>query len=226
VLAACIYLSDAADRRQALAVVTAFLALVVVAVGAPSLGDNLGALLTLVPVFGLTLWVLSGRRVRGRTVTGIVVAAVIATGIATGVDLLRPPNARTHLGRFAAQLANGHASDAWATVARKVDANMHGFTASVWTVIIVIIAVVMLALLALQRFTGLLPMGSAHRAGVTAALAAGIIGFLVEDSGPIITALVFVSVGPYLILLGLARQRPASPAGVASERDELSYLKT
>jgi hypothetical protein len=51
----------------------------------------------------------------------------------------------------------------------------------------------------------LLPAGSALRAGVVGTIAAGLQGWLVNDSGVVVSALVFVFVGPYLTLLALSR---------------------
>jgi hypothetical protein len=49
----------------------------------------------------------------------------------------------------------------------------------------------------------LLPAGSALRAGVVGTVAAGLLGWLVNDSGVVVSGLVFVFVGPYMTLLAL-----------------------
>ena len=56
-----------------------------------------------------------------------------------------------------------------------------------------------------------MPPGSALRAGVVATLGVGIIGNALNDSGVVVTALVFVYVGPFLTLLALEGDRPAVP---------------
>ena len=62
----------------------------------------------------------------------------------------------------------------------------------------------MLYLLVIARgWQRLLPAGSALRAGVVGTVAAGLLGWLVNDSGVVVSALVFVFVGPYLTLLAL-----------------------
>ena len=50
-----------------------------------------------------------------------------------------------------------------------------------------------------------MPRGSALRAGVVAALLCGLLGFAVNDSGTVVTALVFVYMGPFVTLLALRR---------------------
>ena len=86
-----------------------------------------------------------------------------------------------------------------------------------------ITAAFMLYVLVVARgWQRLLPAGSVVRIGVVATLAAGVVGWLVNDSGVVVTALVFVFVGPYLTLLALHKEsgaptllepapRPATP---------------
>jgi len=226
VLAAGLHLMHAPRRREALVAVGAFFVIVVLADGAPSIGDDVGGILTLVPVFGLAFLVLCGRKLRWRTVALALGATVAIVALAAGVDLLRAPESRTHLGRFVADIADPGSSPALTTIARKASTNVRVFTQSVWTWLIVVIAAFMLGLLGLQRrFTELLPPGSPHRVVVMGALAAGILGFLLNDSGSVVTALVFVFIGPYLTLLALAPRRllpgdraERGPANRAGER--------
>lgn len=51
----------------------------------------------------------------------------------------------------------------------------------------------------------LLPAGSALRAGVIGTIGAGLLGWLVNESGVVVSGLVFVFVGPYLTLPALHR---------------------
>jgi Glycosyl transferase family 2 len=207
VIAAAIHVEHGPRRREALLTVAVLLGLCVVVDGAPSLGDDVGGIATLVPVFGLLAVVLWGRRISWRTVGAVLAAMVVLLGVATGIDLLRPPEARTHLGRFVTDLANGNGNSA-TTIARKAATNVRVFGASVWTWMVPIIAVFMLYLLVYEeRGAELLPRGSPRRAGVIGALAAGLLGFAVNDSGVIVTAVVFVYLGPYLTLLALDADR-------------------
>ena len=94
------------------------------------------------------------------------------------------------------------------TVGRKLTTNIRVFTGSFWTWIVPVIALVLLFFLVVQRgWERDMPKGSALRAGVAAALLCGLLGFAVNDSGTVVTALVFVYLGPFITLLALDRGR-------------------
>jgi hypothetical protein len=208
-IAACIHVEYAPRRREAVLTAGVLLGLAVIADGAPNLGDDVGGIVTLVPVFGLTLVALSGRRVSWRTVGWVALGLVVVLGVAVGIDLLRPADSRTHLGRFVSDLFGG-SGESGTTIARKAATNVRVLGASIWTWMVPIIAVFSLFLLVyMQRGSELLPPGSARRVGVYSALAAGLLGFAVNDSGVVVTALVFVYLGPYLTLLALDADRGA-----------------
>ena len=162
-LGAAMHVQYAPRRREALIAVRLCFLLVIVADGAPGLGDDAGGILALVPLFALTLYGFRGTKIRLRTLALIGVATVVALGIAAGVDLLRPPEARTHLGRFAASLFGSDGSDVLGTtVLRKQAANFRILTKSVWTWVIPAAALFMLYVLVWERRgSQLLPRGSA-----------------------------------------------------------------
>ena len=56
-------------------------------------------------------------------------------------------------------------------------------------------------------------MGRPLRAGVIGVLAAGVVGWLVNDSGIVVTALVFVYLGAYLTLLAIEDRSAQLKAG-------------
>lgn len=203
VLLAALHVHHAPRRDEALVSAAALLAVVAIADGAPQLGADVGGILTLVPVFGLTLWVLSGRRISWRVlaVAGVVTLAVLA--VAVGVDLLRAPEARSHLGRFVLASGDDQATF-WTTIERKWATNVRVFQRSIWTWMVPIVGVFALYVLVVARgWRRLLPVGSATRAGVIGVLATGLLGWLVNDSGVVVAALAFVYVGPLLTLLAL-----------------------
>ena len=207
VLLGAIHVAFAPRRREAVFAVACLFAFVVVIDGAPALGSDVGGILTLVPVFGLTLLVLSGRRVTTRALVVAGVVTVVALALATGIDLLRPADTRTHLGRLVGDVG----SDGWGafttTVERKLAVNFRTYR-SPWSWTVVIIALYMLYVLGWARgWRQLLPPRSALRAGVVGTLAAGLLGYAVNDSGVVVTAVVFVYLGPFLTLLALLRER-------------------
>jgi hypothetical protein len=202
------HLRWAARPREALVAVAGLLLLVVVIDGAPSLGSDVGGILTLVPVMGLALVAFSGRRVSWKTVGVLVGMTVVLLTAATVVDLLRPPEARTHLGRVVTDVKSGGGSPLFTTIARKMATNLRVFKTSVWSWVVPIIGAFLLYLLVWERRLGrLLPRGSPLRIGVVAALAVGVLGFAVNDSGVVVTALVYLYLGPYLTLLALDGQK-------------------
>jgi hypothetical protein len=206
-LAAALHLQYAPRRREAWVAVAGFLLLLVVVDGAPSLGSDVGGIITLVPVVGLALVAFSGRRISWRTLLVVAGILVAVLGAATVIDLLRPPEARTHLGRVVTDVGHAGGSSFVTTVARKMATNLRVFQATVWSWLVPIIGAFLLYLLVWERRLGrLLPRGSPLRIGVIAALGAGILGFAVNDSGVIITALVYLYLGPYLTLLALDAQ--------------------
>lgn len=216
VIAACLHVEHAPRRREALFTAACFLAVVALSDGAPSLGNDVGGILTLVPVFGLTLIALSGHRLNARHVLIAGSLAALLLGVATAIDLLREPEARTHLGRFAADLFGGEGT-AGTTISRKLATNLRVLGSSIWAWMVPIAAVFMLYVLVhLGRGEELLPRGSARRVGVLATIAVGLLGFAVNDSGVVVTALVFVYLGPYLTLVALHRQ--GEPVLVVSDR--------
>jgi hypothetical protein len=214
VLFGVIHVWAAPRRSEALWTVGALFAFVVLLDGAPSLGDDVGGILTLVPVFGITLFVLSGRKVRLRTlvVVGLCAAAVLA--VATGVDLLRPAESRTHLGQLVTDMRTSGSGTFTTTLARKFATNLRTYK-SVWLWVIVIIAVYLVFFVAWGRgWARLVPKGSPLRVGVLAVLAAGLAGNFLNDSGAVVTALVFVYLGPFVTMLALGQEAESSGAGV------------
>jgi hypothetical protein len=207
VLLGAIHVAYAPRRQEAVLAVACLYAFVVVLDGAPSLGSDVGGILTLVPVFGLTLLVLSGRRVTTRALVTAGVVTVVALAFATGIDLLRPASTRTHLGRLVGDIGTDGFSALTTTASRKLAVNFRTYR-SPWSWTVVIIAVYMLYVLGWARgWRDLLPPRSALRAGVVGTLAAGLVGYAVNDSGVVVTAVVFVYLGPFLTLLALLRER-------------------
>jgi hypothetical protein len=213
VLLGAIHVHHAPRRQEALLAVACLFGFVVLIDGAPGLGSDVGGILTLVPVFGLTLLVLSGRRLSWRAVAVAGAVTAFAIVLATGIDMLRPVDSRTHLGRLVADVQNDGIGVFGTTLSRKVAANFRTY-GSTWSWSVVIIALYMLYVLGwTPGWRDLLPSGSSLRAGVVGTLAAGLLGYAVNDSGVVVTAVVFVYLGPFLTMLALQRERGA-PASI------------
>ncbi len=186
--------------RVAFAVVV--FAVVVVLDGAPTLGADVGGVLASVPAFAVCTLLLLGRRIRLRLVALIGAATVGILVLFALIDLSRPVESRTHLGRFAAKLIDG---DGALIVQRKLDANISILTSTIWTVVIPI-ALIFLAYLTwrpnrmLQRING---RHTTFRAFGTSALTLGVLAWALNDSGVSIPALMLTVALPYTAYLAL-----------------------
>jgi hypothetical protein len=155
-------------------------------------------------VFGATLLAFRGRRLTGKAVAAVVGVAVGVLALATTVDLVRPQDRRTHLGRLVADSWHHGVGELVTTIARKSEANVRLLRLTPWAWAVPIIAAFLLYVLVVRRgWAHLLPPRSPLRLGVVGALTAGVLGSVVNDSGVIVTALVLVEVGPLLAMLVL-----------------------
>ncbi len=203
-------------RRLWLAGAAGLLALVVVVDGHPALGADVGGVLALVPAALVALALLAGARVR--PVQGLAIAAAAVTTVAffAALDLARPPDRRTHLGRFAAQVLDG-GEGVGTVIERKLGANLSLLRSSVWTLAIPVVLAA-LALLVRRRPGGLRRLEAAVpglRAGLVAALVLAVLGAALNDSGVAVPAMMLAVVLPYLTVLAVDLAVPPGPPGRA-----------
>ena len=217
IIAGLVHVHHAAPHRrtEALATTAVLFALVVVCDGWPTLGADFGGTLTLVPIFALCVVAMLGRRVRFRTVALAVLGTVLTVAALIALDLLRAPDQRTHVGRFVSGILNDH-STFFTTVGRKWQTNMRVFRGSIWTWTVPIISLFLVYVLVIAGgWERLLPRPSAVRVAVVGTLFAGVLGWLTNDSGVVVTALAFVFIAPFITLLALAP--PLSASALAAE---------
>jgi hypothetical protein len=190
-------------RRQAAALVLigGFVALVVD--GAPSLGDDIGGILALVPAVALLAALVAGVRVTARRVVPVAVAAVVVAVGAALADYARPAASRTHAGRFVGDVLHG---DAGPTVHRKLDAVLSSFATPAVTLLVVV--TVVLAVLAWRRR---LPITVDFVPGVAAAAAAvavlAVVGSALNDSGIFVGAAALLAFVPAALAASLGDTR-------------------
>ena len=212
------------DRAVALcaAVGIAFVALD----GLPVLGADFGGVPASVVGFGVAALVLSPVRPRAGRVLAVAVAAAAVLLGAVVLDLTRPPDRRTHVGAFAADLLSGSGGD---VVARKAAAATGPFlfridspVASVgaWLAVAVLLVLAVLVarprLVAGSAFAGLLAGWPQLRACLLGAVAFGAVGFALNDSGVAVPVIVCeVAVGLVVASMPFTREVAAGP-GVAS----------
>ncbi len=194
-------------RRPRLAAVAAVLAVVVVAVGHPALGADVGGVLALVPATIVVVAALGGWRLTPRFV-GVVGAVTVAVlGAFVAVDLTRPAEARTHLARAAATLFG---DGSFATIVeRKARANLEILTSSPWAMLVPVLLAGCALMLFGRRPGSLLRLEQrvpGLRAGLIAALVLGAVGGVFNDSGVAVPAMMMAVVLPYLTVLTMAQR--------------------
>ena len=109
-------LAEGRPRRGALIAVGAVAVPVLVVDGLPAWGADFGGVLTLVPTFTVLALLVSQARVTWRRVAVAQLAGVVVVGGLGWLDYLRPPDARSHFGRFVGTVVDG---TAWHTIERK-----------------------------------------------------------------------------------------------------------
>ena len=107
-------------RRAALITVAAIGLGMIICEGWPSMGSDFGGVIALTPPLLGLLLVLSGLRLTPLRLVAIGGAAVVAIGLIAGLDWLRGPDQRSHLGNFVQRILDGDAVD---VVARKAVAS-------------------------------------------------------------------------------------------------------
>jgi hypothetical protein len=128
-------------------------------------------------------------------------------------DLLRPPEARTHLGRFAELLLTGDAGELGTVLQRKGAASLKSLTVTRWTYFIPVGVAVLVLLLLRPRgvLRDVLSRRPLLRAGLWGTLVAGVLGALVNDSGVSIAAVALAFTVPYLALIAVDAVEPRKP---------------
>jgi len=187
------------------------LAAVLVLTGAPQFGADVGGLLTGVAAATVILMVGRDERIPYRAIFLAIVAAVGVTLLVGYLDSLRSPDAQTHLGRFFDSLLSGDAT-ARTTIGRKARQAFDSLSISRFSYI-VLLGVAALAVL-LRRPRGplrdLLPAYPLFRAAFAGLLVAGVLGFLLNDSGVVVPALLLAQGVPLVVVLGVDHGRIAS----------------
>ena len=227
--AACLVASFIAARwpttRGRLAAIGLLVAVLVV-IGVPVFGSDVGGIIAFTPTILVFAALVTGYRVRLRTVVvGLVVTVVAVTAFGL-LDLARPAGERAHLGRLFERVGNEGLEPLLSIMERKLLANLGVTTSSFWVAAIPI-AVAFLVFLSryptrpMARLRRRIPT---LRAGIVATIVAAVLGSAVNDSGAIVGGValfVLVASLAWLALDELAAPRTppdASPAeGIAGE---------
>jgi hypothetical protein len=214
VLAATVLLALAAATsrlagRRAAVVVALVGVVAVVADGAPAFGSDVGGVLALVPALVVLGLLRSGARVSvGRLVLAAAAGAAVVTAFALA-DAARDPADRTHLGRFAHQVADGTAG---AVLTRKAAAIGDLLLANAATALLplVVAAAVLVVARPPAPLRELFADAPAWRHGLLAVGVAAGIGLVVNDSGPAVPALALLVAVPATVAAVARRRQPGT----------------
>jgi len=200
--------------RRGRAAAVGLLGGVLVIIGMPVWGSDVGGIIAFTPTILVFAALVTGYRLRVRTLlVGLAVTAVTVTAFGL-IDLARPEGQRAHLGRLFERVGDEGLEPLLSIMERKLLANLRVTTTSFW---IAAIPVAIAFLVFLARYPAR-PLARAHdriptlRAGVTAALVAGVLGSLVNDSGAIVGGVTLTVVAVSLAWLALETAGAPAPA--------------
>ena len=179
------------------------LVVVLIAFTPPLFGQDFGGTLAAAPAFLVLAWLLLGRRIRVRTVFAFA-AVLFASGLVVGfVDLMRPRDQRTHVGRFFEKIGNEGWSGFATVLQRK--GNENASTLASWVSIVVIIvvvgAIVVLWTRAPRRLRPVVDAVPTLRPVALSLVVLAVLGFALNDSGIPIPALMLAVVAAALAFL-------------------------
>ncbi|MDQ6855176.1 MAG: hypothetical protein M3046_16070 [Actinomycetota bacterium] len=200
-------------RRGALAAI-GLLGVVFVADGAPFWGADVGGVLSILPAYGVTAYLLLGMRVRLRNVLlcgAAAVAAVLAFG---AYDLTRPSDQRTHLGRLFETAGSRGSSGVLVVILRKLSENISALFGSREWLIIVVVGLTFLAYLFARhrdRLADIVRKVPEMRAAFIGFAILSVLGFALNDSGIAIPALMLAVLDATIITLLVVLRTPAPP---------------
>jgi hypothetical protein len=187
---------------------------VLVVVGLPMWGSDVGGVLAFTPAVLLFAALAFGYRVRLRWVVAAglaTVGAILAFGF---LDLSRPSSERAHLGRLFERIGREGIDPLVSVVQRKLTANLEVSTGSFWVVAIPI-GLAFWAFLARHRTARMATLRDRHpylHAGLMAAATAAVLGSLLNDSGAIVGGIAFTVVAASLAFLAAVPPTPPAPA--------------
>jgi hypothetical protein len=186
---------------------TAVLVVAIIVDGAPFFGADVGGVLAMVPAFGVMAAMLWGWRLRARLVIGWCIAAIVALAIVAAIDLSRPVDDRTHLGR----MLTGH-SDIGTIIQRKLAENWDVLAANPFALLLPVVYlgvayVVWRSPEPLRTVRERIPPLTPTLVGLGIV---ALLGTLLNDSGVTITGVMFGVFVPVVFVLTTRFSEPAS----------------
>lgn len=195
-----------ADRRVLLLMAGLF-GFGIVVIGAPQLGQDIGGVLSVLPGFVLILLLAAGLKLTVQRVILTGLGTLLVLGAFGVLDLLRPPEDRTHLGRFFDMVGDQGVEGLLRVVERKLASNLNILTSSVWALLIPASLAFLVFLIrarprVLRQLEDTIP---GLRLCLIGTLALGVLGAALNDSGVAIPGIMLVLALPYVSYLALHR---------------------
>ena len=191
--------------RRGFRVAVAVLVVAVVADGMPFWGADVGGVLASVPAFALVALGLSGRNVSPRRLVALAAAGVTAVVGLGFLDLLRPAEQRTHLGRLFEQIGHDGLQPLTDAIQRKIAANLSVIPTSIWIPLVpsVLAFYAWLAYGSSPRLEAIRCRAPEMRWAFVGLLVAAVLGLALNDSGIAVPAMMLGVLNPVLVRLAL-----------------------
>jgi hypothetical protein len=198
-------------RRGALTAI-GLLALVFVVDGVPFWGADVGGVLSILPAYAVTAYLLLGMRVRLRTALLCGAAALAAVLAFAAFDLTRPSDQRTHLGRLFETGGSRGWSGVWTVIQRKISENLAVLFTSEWLIIVLLVLAFLAFLYARHRevLHGLVQRVPEMRAAFIGFAILAVLGFGLNDSGIAIPGMMLSVLNASIITLFVTLRRPVT----------------
>jgi hypothetical protein len=209
-LLACLLAFRIGGRRGAIAA-AALLGVAILVDGMPIWGSDIGGVLSMVPAYGIAVSGLMGWRIRIRTVLIGVGATLAALVVFTLIDLSRPKDHQTHLGRLVTTTREEGFHSFWIVIERKLSENFGVLFSSPWTVMvpIVIAGIAYIIWRAPGRLRALHERIPPMRWALISLAVLAVLGFSLNDSGISIPGVMLGVLTPVMIVILVRADRAA-----------------
>jgi hypothetical protein len=187
---------------------------------APWFGSDVGGILSMVPAYVVTALLLTGTRVRGRTLLVSVGGAGLVVVAAALIDAARAAENRTHLGRLVARIADDGIGEFFLVLQRKIGDNVTSLWVSLWgpMLLVAVVLVVWALRSGRDRLDALMAWLPEWRIATAGFCVLAVTGWLFNDSGIAVPgAMLFVYLPATIWLLACA---PDPVPGGATAGDE------
>ena len=206
--------------RRGVRIAVAVLVVALLADGLPFWGADVGGVLAAVPAFALVALGLSGRAVSRRRLVALVAGGVVIVCALGFLDLLRPAESRTHLGRLFEQIGSDGVRPFTDAVQRKIATNLSVIPTSIWIPLVpaVLAFYAWLAYGSTFRLKEIKGRAPQMRPAFVGLLVAAALGLALNDSGIAIPAMMLGVLNPVLVRLALhTEELGASTPGATGE---------